>query len=74
MLEELKRQVYEAQNHKCPYCDAVKGGHTYPDATAEYEYKDMEGDHIVPWSLGGKTEKNNCQMLCKWHNSHKSDS
>ena len=22
---------------------------------------------------GGKTELSNCQMLCKWHNEHKSD-
>ena len=71
--DKTKRQVYEEQNHKCPYCDAKKGGHTYPDDKEEYDYKDMEGDHIVPWSLGGKTEKDNCQMLCKWHNSHKSD-
>lgn len=23
--------------------------------------------------LCGKTEESNCQMLCKWHNGHKSD-
>lgn len=26
-----------------------------------------------PWSKGGKTELSNCQMLCKWHNEHKSN-
>ena len=71
--DKTKRKVYEDQKHKCPYCDANKGGHTYPDNTKEYDYKDMEGDHIIPWSKGGKTEKDNCQMLCKWHNSHKND-
>ena len=25
----------------------------------------MEGDHIVPWSKGGKTIPDNLQMLCK---------
>lgn len=61
--DKIKRQVYEKQKHRCPYCDARKDGHTYPTAAEEF----------VPWSRGGKTEKENCQMLCKWHNSHKSD-
>lgn len=33
----------------------------------------MEGDHIKLWSKGGKTEKENLQMLCKHHNSMKSN-
>lgn len=70
--DKIKRQVYEEQGHKCPYCEAHRDGHTYPNDTHEYEYREMEGDHIVSWSKGGKTEKNNCQMLCKWHNGHKS--
>ncbi len=71
--DKIKRKVYENQNHKCPFCDIHKDGHTYPDGKTEYEYGEMEGDHVVPWSQGGKTEENNCQMLCKWHNGHKSD-
>lgn len=70
--DKTKRKVYERQNHKCPYCDAHVDGHTYPNGKTEYEYSEMEGDHIVPWSQGGKTEEENCQMLCKWHNAHKS--
>lgn len=70
--DKIKRKVYENQNHKCPFCDIHKDGHTYPDGKTEYEYGEMEGDHVVPWSQGGKTEENNCQMLCKWHNGHKS--
>lgn len=71
--DKTKRKVYENQHHRCPYCDKVVGGHTYPEGKTEYEYGEMEGDHIVPWSQGGKTEESNCQMLCKWHNGHKSD-
>lgn len=71
--DKIKRKVYENQNHRCPYCDQSIGGHTYAQGVTEYDYKDMEGDHIVPWSQGGKTEIDNCQMLCKWHNGHKSD-
>ena len=72
--DKIKRKIYEKQKHKCPYCDIHKDGHYYPDNKVEYEYDEMEGDHIIPWSQGGKTEESNCQMLCKWHNSHKSDS
>ena len=71
--DKTKRKIYEKQNHRCPYCDIKKDGHTYPTDKQEYEFKEMEGDHIVPWSQGGKTEESNCQMLCKWHNGHKSD-
>ena len=71
--DKIKRKVYENQNHKCPYCDQSIGGHTYAQGVTEYDYKDMEGDHIVPWSQGGKTEIDNCQMLCRWHTGHKSD-
>ena len=45
--------AYERQLHKCIYCGQ------------EFEFKDMHGDHIVPWSKGGKTVAENCQMLCR---------
>ena len=32
----------------------------------------MEGDHITPWHLGGKTISENCKMLCKGCNRIKS--
>ena len=35
------------------------------DAVRIYAYEEMEGDHIVPWSKGGKTEPGNLQMLCR---------
>lgn len=31
------------------------------------------GDHIVPWSRGGRTVPSNLQMLCTRHNSRKSN-
>lgn len=33
----------------------------------------MEGDHIIPWSEGGKTTEDNGQMLRKNCNRTKSD-
>ena len=35
-------------------------------------FDEMEGDHITPWIDGGKTEKDNCQMLCVECNRRKS--
>ena len=67
------RKIYEQMKHKCPYCDKNIDGHTYPNGKTEYELSEMQADHIVPWSKGGKTEESNCQMLCAWHNGHKSD-
>ena len=34
---------------------------------------DMQAYHITPWSKGGKTIQDNCQMLCKDCNRRKSD-
>lgn len=62
--EAQKRRAYERQNHKCPYC--VKNG-----VDTEYAYSEMEGDHIIPWSQGGRTIDSNLQMLCKKCNNAK---
>lgn len=49
----LKREAYERQKGVCPKC----GKH--------FSIEEMEGDHITPWHLGGKTTVDNLQMLCK---------
>lgn len=64
--EQTKRRVYEKQGHRCPCC--IKNG-----VTAEYAFEDMQGDHIIPWSKGGRTVEENCQMLCRKCNTEKSD-
>ncbi|MCB5381680.1 HNH endonuclease [Blautia glucerasea] len=56
-----KRRAYERQEHKCAICGEV------------FDLKDMDGDHIVPWSQGGRTVDENLQMLCKKCNNEKSD-
>ena len=55
-----KRIAYEKQKGICPVC----GKH--------FDFEAMEGDHIDPWSQGGKTVQDNCQMLCKPCNRRKS--
>lgn len=60
-----KRGAYERQHGICPYCE--KEGNM-----KHWEFKEMEADHITPWSKGGHTTVENCQMLCKVHNRKKS--
>ena len=62
--EKVARSVYEKQHHQCVYC--IKEGNL-----KEYAFKEMHADHIKPWSKGGKTVEENCQMLCKHHNEEK---
>lgn len=56
-----KSTVYERQKGICPYCK----GH--------FTYEEMEGDHIKPWSKGGKTTIDNLQMVCAKCNMEKRD-
>lgn len=64
--EAQKRRAYERQGHKCPCC--VKNG-----IDKEYAYNEMQGDHIIPWSQGGRTIDSNLQMLCQKCNNDKSN-
>lgn len=57
----MKRSAYETQDGICAKC------------TKKFDMKDMQADHITPWSRGGKTEADNLQMLCKDCNRRKSD-
>lgn len=38
-----------------------------------FDIKFMEADHITPWVEGGKTNADNCQMLCRECNRRKSN-
>ena len=64
--ENEKRKVYERQKGVCPYCEAEHREKTH------YDIEEMEADHVTPWREGGKTNMQNCQMLCKEHNRRKS--
>lgn len=58
--DSQKRKKYEEQGGICPIC----GQH--------FKIDEMEGDHIIAWKDGGKTEYDNLQMLCKHCNRTKS--
>jgi hypothetical protein len=55
-----KREAYERQKGICPMC------------SNQFDIDEMEADHIIPWHDGGKTNAENCQMLCKEDNRRKS--
>lgn len=58
--DAIKQKVYEKQGGRCNVCGK------------EFDISEMEGDHITPWSEGGKTEEANCQMICREDNRRKS--
>lgn len=57
---QQKREAYERQDGICVVCNE------------HFELKDMEADHIDPWSKGGRTITENCQQLCIPCNRRKS--
>lgn len=59
--KSMIRSAYERQKGICKKC----GNH--------FELEEMQADHITPWSLGGKTTADNCQMLCADCNRRKSN-
>ncbi|MBR3288861.1 MAG: HNH endonuclease, partial [Lachnospiraceae bacterium] len=56
-----KAMAYEKQGGNCAICKKHFG------------IEEMECDHIIPWSKGGLTNSENCQMLCQSCNRHKSN-
>lgn len=58
--DSMKQKLFEKQNGICPMC------------RGQFEIGQMEGDHITPWSQGGKTVEANGQMLCRDCNRRKS--
>lgn len=75
--DDVKETVYARQTRdarkrhvsNCPMCAASRG----KNRSKIWAIDEMQADHIKPWSKGGKTVLDNCQMLCKRHNLQKSD-
>ena len=55
-----KTAAYERQDGICVDCGK------------DFDFREMQGDHIKPWKKGGLTTDDNCQMLCKKCNLQKS--
>lgn len=59
--EAQKIKAHTKQDGICPICGE------------KFDISFMEADHITPWSQGGKTSDDNCQMLCRDCNRRKSN-
>ena len=57
--DAVKQRVYEKQGGIC----AISG--------EKLKIEEMEADHITPWSKGGRTIEENCQMVSKEWNRRK---
>lgn len=64
--KKIKLEIFEKQRSgvTTAYCN---------DCREDFELKDLHADHIVPYSLNGKTDIDNCQLLCRDCNLHKSN-
>lgn len=60
--QAMKVKAFEKQKGKCKKCNR-----TFKMIS------EMHADHITPWTDGGKTNEENCQMLCKDCNRRKSN-
>ena len=65
--DRTKKKKYDEQKGICPRC-VSEGG---KDKEKKWPIEEMEADHIIPWSEGGRTELENCQLLCRFHNRSK---
>ena len=61
-----KEEVIKRDGCRCNHRDEATG-----EQCKETAYIKLEVDHVKPWSLGGRTEISNAQLLCKSHNTSK---
>jgi hypothetical protein len=59
--QKMARAAFERQEGICPKCGGL------------FDMGEMQADHTTPWSKGGKTIPENCQMLCEDCNRRKSN-
>lgn len=73
--DTTKRAAYARQTKKaetdgtsnCPLCAVSDNA----NKTRIYKLNEMDADHVTPWSKGGATSLDNCEMLCVTHNRAK---
>ncbi len=53
---DCREYILNRDNYRCQCCGSNNN---------------LEIDHILPWSRGGKTNSGNLQVLCRYHNRRK---
>ena len=71
---EVINEVLAEQGGRCAKCGILQGTKIprQHGGRGKRPVK-MTGDHIVPWSKGGQSTKENCQVLCRDCNYEKAD-
>lgn len=64
------KQTSEAEEKGISNCPLCALGHD-SNKSKIWKIADMDADHVTAWSIGGATDINNCQILCKTHNRAK---
>jgi len=73
--EDVKRAAYSRQTEtsnsqeisNCPLCALGNNA----NKARIYSREEMDADHVTAWSNGGKSDIDNCEMLCITHNRAK---
>jgi hypothetical protein len=73
--KHVAKRAYELQTKRAHLsavsnCSLCAEGHAANKAKI-WRLAEMEADHVTPWSKGGATTQDNCEMLCKTHNRAK---
>lgn len=65
--EAERIRIYRHDNGLCQMCLAEGK----PEQEARVPWREYEADHVIPHSLGGQTDVENAQVLCRHHNRQK---
>jgi hypothetical protein len=68
--EAQKIKIYRRDNGMCQHC--LKEGK--PENEAQVSWSQYQADHIFAYIHGGKTDVENAQVLCTYHNGKKGSS
>lgn len=68
-----KFAVKQDNKCQCAECKKIFDTGAITEAATYFFEDELEMDHIIPWSKGGKTELSNVQLLCKVCNIKKSN-
>ena len=65
--EAERIRIYRRDDGLCQLC--LEEGK--PEREAQVSWSDYEADHVVPHAKGGRTDVENAQVLCRYHNKQK---
>ena len=70
-LATFNEQTEKARQKGVSNCPDCALSNKESERVKIYDFKQMEADHVTPWSKGGGTTPDNCTMLCIRHNRAK---